>query len=62
MKRMFLVSDELTVRCLRLPAVDARLRCPQRIASSACCAASLETSRVMERFSALRAILSISSM
>ena len=35
---------------------------PSTIFSSACCTPSPDTSRVMDRFSALRATLSISSM
>ena len=64
MKRMFDVS---IVRnswwgCLRPPCGGTEAVVPSRIFSSACCTPSPETSRVIDGLSALRAILSISSM
>ena len=54
---------ELLVRVLAAALRAARWRpCPSRILSRACCTPSPETSRVMEGFSSLREILSISSM
>ena len=44
------------------PCVDASCTVPSRIFSSACCTPSPETSRVIDGFSALRVILSTSSM
>ena len=48
--------------CLRPPWGGTLATVPSRILSSACCTPSPETSRVMDGFSDLRAILSISSM
>ncbi|MEA2406927.1 MAG: ATP-dependent Clp protease ATP-binding subunit ClpX [Thermoleophilaceae bacterium] len=48
--------------CLRPPCGGTEAAVPSRIFSSACCTPSPETSRVIEGFSLLRAILSISSM
>ena len=64
MKRMLVVS---IVRnswwgCLRPPCGGTEAVVPSRIFSSACCTPSPETSRVIDGLSALRAILSISSM
>ena len=64
MNRMFDVS---TVRnswwgCLRPPCGGTEAVVPSRIFSSACCTPSPETSRVIDGLSALRVILSISSM
>ena len=64
MKRMLVVS---IVRnswwgCLRPPCGGTLAVVPSRIFSSACCTPSPETSRVIDGLSALRAILSISSM
>ncbi len=64
MKRMLVVS---IVRnswwgCLRPPWGGTEAVVPSRIFSSACCTPSPETSRVIDGLSALRAILSISSM
>ncbi len=64
MKRMLVVSMRMSScwGCLRPPWGGTLASVPSRILSSACCTPSPETSRVIERFSALRAILSISSM
>ena len=48
--------------CLRPPCGGTDATVPSRIFSSACCTPSPETSLVIDGFSALRAILSISSM
>ena len=48
--------------CLRPPWGGTLAVVPSRIFSSACCTPSPETSRVIDGFSLLRAILSISSM
>ncbi len=48
--------------CLRPPCGGTEATVPSRIFSSACCTPSPDTSRVMLGFSALRAILSTSSM
>ena len=48
--------------CLRPPCGGTEASVPSRILRSACCTPSPDTSRVIERFSALRATLSISSM
>ena len=48
--------------CLRPPCGGTLATVPSRILSSACCTPSPETSRVIDGLSALRAILSISSM
>ena len=48
--------------CLRPPCGGTFATVPSRILSSACCTPSPETSRVIDGLSALRAILSISSM
>ena len=48
--------------CLRPPWGGTDACVPSRIFSSACCTPSPETSRVIDGFSLLRAILSISSM
>ena len=48
--------------CLRPPCGGTEAVVPSRIFSSACCTPSPETSRVIDGFSLLRAILSISSM
>ena len=48
--------------CLRPPCGGTEATVPSRIFSSACCTPSPETSRVIDGFSALRAILSTSSM
>ena len=64
MNRMFVVSnmDELLLRVLAPPGGGTLASVPSTIFSSACCTPSPDTSRVMDRFSALRATLSISSM
>ena len=64
MKRMFFVLMWMSScwGCLRPPWGGTLASVPSRIFRSACCTPSPETSRVIERFSALRAILSISSM
>ena len=64
MNRMFVVS---MVRnswwgCLRPPWGGTEATVPSRIFSSACWTPSPETSRVIDGLSALRAILSTSSM
>ena len=48
--------------CLRPPCGGTEAVVPSRIFSSACCTPSPETSRVIDGFSHLRAILSTSSM
>ena len=48
--------------CLRPPCGGTEATVPSRIFSSACCTPSPETSRVIDGLSALRAILSTSSM
>ena len=48
--------------CLRPPCGGTLATVPSRIFSSACCTPSPDTSRVIDGFSLLRAILSISSM
>ncbi len=48
--------------CLRPPCGGTDAVVPSRIFSSACCTPSPDTSRVIDGFSLLRAILSISSM
>ena len=48
--------------CLRPPCGGTDAVVPSRIFSSACCTPSPETSRVIDGFSDLRAILSTSSM
>ena len=48
--------------CLRPPCGGTDAWVPSRIFSSACCTPSPETSRVIDGFSDLRAILSTSSM
>ena len=48
--------------CLRPPCGGTLAEVPSRIFSSACCTPSPETSRVIDGLSALRAILSTSSM
>ena len=48
--------------CLRPPCGGTEAWVPSRIFSSACCTPSPETSRVIDGFSLLRAILSTSSM
>ena len=48
--------------CLRPPWGGTLAIVPSRILSSACCTPSPDTSRVIDGFSDLRAILSISSM
>ncbi len=48
--------------CFRPPCGGTEAVVPSRILSSACCTPSPETSRVIEGFSAFRAILSTSSM
>ena len=64
MKRMFVVSIERNswCGCLRPPCGGTEATVPSRIFSSACCTPSPETSRVIDGLSALRAILSTSSM
>ena len=64
MKRMLVVSIWMNSwwGCLRPPCGGTEATVPSRILSSACCTPSPETSRVMEGFSLLREILSISSM
>ena len=64
MNRMFAVSIVMNswCGCLRPPWGGTLATVPSRILSSACCTPSPETSRVIDGFSALRAILSISSM
>ena len=64
MNRMFVVSIWMNSwwGCLRPPCGGTEAVVPSRILSSACCTPSPETSRVIDGFSDLRAILSISSM
>ena len=64
MKRMFDVSicRNSCCGCLRPPFGGTLAIVPSMILSSACCTPSPETSRVIDGFSLLRAILSISSM
>ncbi len=64
MKRMFVVSIWMNSwwGCLRPPCGGTEAVVPSRILRRACCTPSPETSRVIEGFSLLRAILSISSM
>ena len=64
MKRMLVVSIWMNSwwGCLRPPCGGTEAVVPSRIFSSACCTPSPDTSRVIDGFSALRAILSISSM
>jgi hypothetical protein len=64
MKRMFVVSIERNswCGCLRPPCGGTDATVPSRIFSSACCTPSPDTSRVIDGLSALRAILSTSSM
>ena len=64
MKRMLVVSIWMNSwwGCLRPPWGGTEAVVPSRILSSACWTPSPETSRVIEGFSLLRAILSISSM
>ena len=64
MNRMFVVSTWMN-SCwgyLRPPWGGTLATVPSRIFSSACCTPSPDTSRVIDGFSDLRAILSISSM
>ena len=64
MNRMLVVSIWMNswCGCLRPPWGGTEAVVPSRILSSACCTPSPETSRVIDGFSLLRAILSISSM
>ena len=64
MNRMFVVSIWMNSwwGCLRPPWGGTEATVPSRIFSRACCTPSPETSRVIDGFSLLRAILSISSM
>ena len=64
MNRMLVVSIWMNSwwGCLRPPWGGTDAVVPSRILSSACCTPSPETSRVIDGFSLLRAILSISSM
>ena len=64
MNRMFVVSIERNswCGCLRPPCGGTDATVPSRIFSSACWTPSPETSRVIDGLSALRAILSTSSM
>ena len=64
MNRMLVVSIWMNswCGCLRPPCGGTDAVVPSRIFSSACCTPSPETSRVIDGFSDLRAILSISSM
>ncbi len=64
MKRMFVVSIERNswCGCLRPPCGGTEATVPSRILSSACWTPSPDTSRVIDGLSALRAILSTSSM
>ena len=64
MNRMLVVSIWMNscCGCLRPPCGGTLLTVPSKIFSSACCTPSPPTSRVMEGFSLLRVILSISSM
>ena len=63
-KRIFAVSMVMNswCGCLRPPWGGTLATVPSRIFNNACWTPSPETSRVIEGFSALRAILSISSM
>ena len=54
--------EELLVRVLAPTLGGTEATVPSRIFSSACCTPSPETSRVIDGLSALRAILSTSSM
>jgi hypothetical protein len=64
MNRTFVVSMERNswCGCLRPPCGGTEAVVPSRIFSSACWTPSPETSRVIDGLSALRAILSTSSM
>jgi hypothetical protein len=64
MKRMFVVSIWMNswCGCLRPPCGGTFVTVPSRIFRRACWTPSPETSRVIDGFSPLRAILSISSM
>ena len=64
MNRMLVVSTwkNSWCGCLRPPWGGTLATVPSRIFSSACCTPSPDTSRVIEGFSSLREILSISSM
>ena len=64
MNRMFVVSivRNSWCGCLRPPCGGTDATVPSRIFRSACCTPSPETSRVIDGLSALRAILSTSSM
>ena len=64
MNRMFVVSIDRNswCGCLRPPCGGTLATVPSRIFSSACCTPSPDTSRVIDGLSALRAILSTSSM
>ena len=64
MNRMFVVSIWMNSwwGCLRPPWGGTEAVVPSRILSRACCTPSPDTSRVIDGFSLLRAILSISSM
>ncbi len=64
MKRMFVVSIERNswCGCLRPPCGGTLATVPSRIFRSACWTPSPDTSRVIDGLSALRAILSTSSM
>jgi hypothetical protein len=64
MNRIFVVSIWMNswCGCFRPPWGGTEAVVPSRIFRSACCTPSPETSRVIDGFSALRAILSISSM
>ena len=64
MNRMFVVSivRNSWCGCLRPPCGGTDATVPSRILRSACCTPSPDTSRVIDGLSALRAILSTSSM
>jgi hypothetical protein len=65
MKRMFVLGvdlDVLLLGCLRPPCGGTLATVPSRIFSRACWTPSPDTSRVIETFSVVRPILSISSM
>ena len=64
MNRMFVVSIERNswCGCLRPPCGGTEATVPSRILRSACWTPSPDTSRVIDGLSALRAILSTSSM
>ena len=64
MNRMFVVSTcrNYCCGCLRPPCGGTEAVVPSRIFSSACWTPYPETSRVIDGFSLLRLILSISSM